>query len=103
MKMIENSTKKVENTVGKGEIARYEKFLLFPQFFFFFSKDLYRRHVKTRDYLGKGLTYFIAIFVHIHKATQTKKIVVHGMDIGKGVIQGRRKTLVRRPMGFCTY
>ena len=25
--------KRVENTVGKGEIARYEKFLLFPQCF----------------------------------------------------------------------
>ena len=25
-----------ENTVGKGEIARDEQFLLFPQFFFFF-------------------------------------------------------------------
>ena len=27
-----------KNTVGKGEIARYEQFLLFPQVF---SKDLY--------------------------------------------------------------
>ena len=25
--------KQVENTVGKGEIARYEQFLLSPQFF----------------------------------------------------------------------
>ena len=25
--------KRVENAVGKGEIARYEQFLLFPQFF----------------------------------------------------------------------
>ena len=32
-KYDENSTKfhnRVENTVGKGEIARYEQFLLFP-------------------------------------------------------------------------
>ena len=29
--MAANSPKKVENTVGKGEIARYERFLLFPQ------------------------------------------------------------------------
>ena len=34
----------VENTVEKGEIARYEQFLLSPVF----SKDLYCRHVKTR-------------------------------------------------------
>ena len=28
-----NSSKRVENTVGKGEMARYEPFLLFPQCF----------------------------------------------------------------------
>ena len=33
MKMAESSQKRVENTVGKGEIARYEQFLLFPQCF----------------------------------------------------------------------
>ena len=35
-KFDENSrklSKQVENTVGKGEIARYEQFLLFPQCF----------------------------------------------------------------------
>ena len=42
--------KQVENTVGKGEIARNEQFLLFPVF----SKDMYCRHVKTRACLGKG-------------------------------------------------
>ena len=26
-------SKQIENTVGKGEIARYEQFLLFPQCF----------------------------------------------------------------------
>ena len=49
MKMAEMFSKQIENTVGKGEIARYEQFLLFPQFF---SKDC--RHVKTRACLGKG-------------------------------------------------
>ena len=33
MKISENCSKRVENTVGKGEIARYEQFLLFPQCF----------------------------------------------------------------------
>ena len=36
MKMVESSTNRyqqVENTVGKGEIAHYEQFLIFPQFF----------------------------------------------------------------------
>ena len=31
MTMAEKSPKELENTVGKGEIARYEQFLLFPQ------------------------------------------------------------------------
>ena len=43
-------SRRVENTVGKGEIARYEQFILFPVF----SKDLYCRHVKTRACFGKG-------------------------------------------------
>ena len=47
-----NFSKLVENTVGKGEIAHYEQFLLFPVL----SKALYCRHVKTRACLGKGLT-----------------------------------------------
>ena len=38
----------IENTMGKGEIARYEQFLLYPQ------GDFYCRHVKTRACLGKG-------------------------------------------------
>ena len=33
MKIVESSSKWVENTVGKGEIARYEQFLLFPKCF----------------------------------------------------------------------
>ena len=33
MKMEECFSKQVENTVGKGEIARSEQFLLFPQCF----------------------------------------------------------------------
>ena len=43
-------SKRIENSEGKEEIARYEQFLLFPQCF---SKDLYCRHVKTRACLGK--------------------------------------------------
>ena len=33
LKMAEMFSKRIENTVGKGEIARYEQFLLFPQCF----------------------------------------------------------------------
>ena len=38
-------TKRVENTVGKGKIARNCQV---------FSKDFHCRHVKTRACLGKG-------------------------------------------------
>ena len=30
---MESSPKRIENTVGKGEIAHYEQFLLFPKSF----------------------------------------------------------------------
>ena len=43
-------SKWLENTVGKGEIALYEQFLLFPVF----SKDVYYRHIKTQACLRKG-------------------------------------------------
>ena len=33
MKMAESFLKRVENTVGKGEIAHYMQFLLFPRCF----------------------------------------------------------------------
>ena len=51
MKMAESSPQRVENTVGKGEIAHYEQFLLFQQCF---QKDLVCKHVKTRACLRKG-------------------------------------------------
>ena len=47
----EKFSNREENTVGKGEIARYEQFLLFPQYFL---KDVYCSHVKTRACFGKG-------------------------------------------------
>ena len=46
-------SKQVENTVGKGEIARYEQFLLFPQCF---QKTCTTdpKKKKKRACLGKG-------------------------------------------------
>ena len=49
--MAESSSKLKENTVGKGEIARYEQFLLFPQCF----QKLYCRHVQNKGFFGNGL------------------------------------------------
>ena len=49
--MAEKFSKGVENTVGKGEIARYKQFLLFPQCF---QKTFIADTKKTRVCLGKG-------------------------------------------------
>ena len=43
-------SKQVENNVGKGEIARYEQFLLFPVFL----KGLFLRGVKRYYCVGIG-------------------------------------------------
>ena len=52
-------SKRVENTVGKGETACFEQFLLFP----LFSKDLYSRHIKTRVCFGKGTKVKVKLFL----------------------------------------
>ena len=44
--MTESSPKMVENALGKGEMARYEQFLLLP----LFSKE--------QSLFGKGLTLY---------------------------------------------
>ena len=44
-------SKRVENTVGNGEIAHYEQFLLFPQCF----KRLVMQTRKNQGLFGKGL------------------------------------------------
>ena len=50
--MVESSPKRVENTVGKGEIARNEQFLLFPQCF----QRLVLQTRQNQGLLGKRLT-----------------------------------------------
>ena len=55
--------------MGKGEIARYEQFLLFPQFF---SKVQYCRHVKTRACLAKSLTQICDLFMERKENIVTK-------------------------------
>ena len=57
-----NLSKTIENTVGKGEIAHYSQFLLFPQCF---QKTCTAcRHVKTRALLGEGYCHlqFVSIW-----------------------------------------
>ena len=50
--MVESSQKRVENTVGKGQIACYKQFLLFPQ-------SVFKRQVlqtcKNKGLFGKEL------------------------------------------------
>ena len=47
-------SKQLENTVGKGEIARYEQFLLFPQCF---QRLVSQGHQKV-SLCGNGLTHY---------------------------------------------
>ena len=57
-------SKWLENTVGKGEIARYEQFLLFPQCF---QKTCTAEHIKTRACLGKGYlnsSFYVSAATH---------------------------------------
>ena len=51
--------KRLENTVGKGKIACHEQFFLFPVF----SKDLYCKHVKSRDNNDQRWSVFWGKFV----------------------------------------
>ena len=58
-KFDKNSTKfskQVEDTVGKGEIARYKQFLPFPPSDF---KRLFLQTCKNQGLFGKGLIYQI--------------------------------------------
>ena len=43
----------VENTVGKGEVAHYEQFLLFPQCF----QKICTANTEKKSLFGKGLNY----------------------------------------------
>ena len=51
MRMVESFSKKSRKHCGKRRNCSLRAISPFPTVF---SKDLYRRHVKTRDCLGKG-------------------------------------------------
>ena len=55
MKIGRKVSKWIENTVQKGEIARYEHFLLFPRSVF---KRLVLQTRNIQGLFGKGLTTF---------------------------------------------
>ena len=60
------------NTVGKGEIARYEQFLPFPQCF---QRTCNAYKVKTSACLGKVKGKFSPFQIQIYR---TVKVVGHG-------------------------
>ena len=51
-------SKRVKNTVGKGEFTRYEQFILFPHCF---QKTLMQTR-KNLELFGKGLSSLLAIY-----------------------------------------
>ena len=65
-KLDENGRKfsrQVENTVGKGEIARYEQFLLFPQCFLkTCTADTYKPGLVLERFQSQSLTIFSFVF-----------------------------------------
>ena len=72
MKMAEGSSKKVENTVGNGEIALSEQFLLFWQCF----QKTCTSDTQKPEPVGKGLKIF-----HIDKPTPAEMLVMTQRDI----------------------
>ena len=65
--LVESPTKRVKDTVGKGEIARYQEFLLFPQSFQKnFITDTYKqglawervKPVFAKEFITKSMTSF---------------------------------------------
>ena len=57
--MAKNSPKWIENTVGKGEIARCEQFLIFPHLFIFLFCFVFCFFLKNyiTDPLKQGLVW----------------------------------------------
>ena len=59
----EKFSKRVENTVGKGEIAQYKQFFLFPVFF----RRLILQTHKNQGLFGKGLSqYTLNYYIYGH-------------------------------------
>ena len=64
MKMAESISKSEENTVGKGEIARYKQFLLFPLCF----QKTFTADTKNQGLFGKGLKKFKLFHTYLQNA-----------------------------------
>ena len=71
-------SKRVENTVAKGEIARYEQFLLFPTVF---SKDLQTR--KNQGLFGKGLNRIPHYFSYFMEASGPIQVIPEFVTVHK--------------------
>ena len=62
-------SKRVENTIGKGEIAPYEQFLLFPQCF----QKTSTANTKKKALFGKGLGLTLTSHNSFHFFTEPRK------------------------------
>ena len=113
-KFEENSrkfSKRVENTVGKGEIAHYEQFLLFPQCFqkscFLeaskgvivwewvncYKKEAFRKHCEKRKCSHPAIFPFNTKFsAHLRKITLTERLYLinllpaYTINLGRSII-----------------
>ena len=93
MKMAGCSLKRVENTVGKGEIACYEQFLLFPQCF---------QKTYTADMLKHGLVWERVKDKGLKMSLSHPKMDVYQLDktISKD-IKGRKQKQSKHSKRFC--
>ena len=77
MKIAEKFFRRVENTVGKGEIARNEQFLLFPQCF--------QGTRETRDCLEIGQS-FNALLLFQHMAVEGALVSTANLHASNGIV-----------------
>ena len=91
--MVESSvSKRVENTVGKGEIARYKQFLLFPQCF----KRLVLQTRKNQVLFGKGLINLYNYVSPLHSLSPYSANILY--ELSCLIIQDFQNLTVTQPL-----
>ena len=84
-------SKRVENTVGKGEIARYEQFLLFPQCFL---KRLVSQGRQSVSLCGNGLKIkpkHVAVIVAFVENNASMSSIRYFENYASQFVQNQRK------------
>ena len=95
--------KREENMVGKGEIARYEQFLLYPQCFQMAYFLISQGHQKV-SLCGSGLIKLVKIFIKFFKYCYQCSLVYHELRVFlEGELLLGRALLIRRTLVVVYY